>query len=107
MAWERRSNGLYYYRSHREGRRVRKEYIGSGPTAILIAEMDRTIRADRATWKADQRERRRSIEAADESLAVIDQATDIALSNALIAAGFHRHNRGEWRKRRANETCSQ
>src|SRR5262245_54846358 len=38
--WQRRGKKLYYYRTRRVGRRVVREYFGSGPEAVLAAALD-------------------------------------------------------------------
>jgi hypothetical protein len=35
MPWKTRKGSRYYYRSTRDGDRVRTEYVGSGPAAEL------------------------------------------------------------------------
>jgi hypothetical protein len=45
MPWAQRGWHKYYYRSVREGRHVRKEYLGTGPLAALYATEDAERRA--------------------------------------------------------------
>ena len=40
MGWEERRGRPYYYRSVREGKRVRKEYGGGGALGKLAAQID-------------------------------------------------------------------
>lgn len=61
MAWR---NGSYY-RSIRQGRTVKKEYLGRGPEAIAAAEADQVARLERA---------RRRVETAEERLAAASAA---------------------------------
>lgn len=49
MAWERRRNGIYYYRAHKVRGRVIKEYVGTGPLAEIAAERGILARTARAT----------------------------------------------------------
>lgn len=100
MGWERRGVGLYYYQSRREGTRIVKEYVGRGLLAELIAQADAALRNDeRATGQAISAEQERIGRAEAESEA-LHTAAEAALCRSLTAAGFHRHHRGEWRKRR-------
>ena len=47
MAWEKRRNGRFYYRSYRDPAtgQVRKQYIGTGPAAEEAARQDVAQRA--------------------------------------------------------------
>src|SRR5262249_45795361 len=98
MGWDK--GGRYYTRSRRENGRVVREYVGGGPIGQLAAQMDAIDRekreADRAFLKAQHDE----IAALDAPLDHLTELTDLLVRAALLAAGFRRHNRGEWRRRR-------
>ena len=105
--WERRERGgLYYTRSRREDGRVVREYIGGGALGESAAQQDaekrRIRREEAATW----REERKSLEALDAPLDELCRATEILSKAVFVAAGYHQHNRGEWRMRRGTE-CSE
>ena len=101
MGWEQRGRGSgpYYYRSVRDGGRVKKEYLGSGEFAEALARSDEAIR------QARQLERERALAEAGRlrELAApvlrLDEAADELLRAELVAAGFHRH-KGVWRRGR-------
>jgi hypothetical protein len=40
MAWESHNRKLAYYRSHRQGKKVTREYFGSGDLARLASGLD-------------------------------------------------------------------
>lgn len=40
MGWERRGSGRYCYESRRAGGRVVKRYVGTGPVAAAVAELN-------------------------------------------------------------------
>jgi|SRR5215216_3844403 len=101
MAWERRERGgLYYTRSRKLDGRVVREYVGSGSVGELAAQTDALERLqceeEAKAWK-EERERMEALEAPIEELC---EASEVFAQAALYAAGYHRHNRGEWRKRR-------
>lgn len=104
MAWERRGDRTYYYRSRTIGGRVVKEYIGGGLTGTLAEREDAMRRrnrdAERAALEADRDACTAAALAHDELSRVADALT----TAALIAAGYHRHDRGQWRKRHASRT---
>ena len=100
MAWEQRGNRSYYYRSVRSGTRVTKEYVGGGRVASLIAQMD-GIEREQQTQKRERAEFERQRWAALEGPALdLDAVTDLLVAAAMAAAGYRRHDRGEWRRRR-------
>ena len=101
MAWEKRKRGgSYYARSRKVNGRVVREYIGGGILGHIAALQDAQERRRReeeaALWK-EERDR------LDALMAPVDQLCEVAeiLSRAtLLAAGFRRHQRGEWRRKR-------
>jgi hypothetical protein len=105
MAWEtRKGGGRYYTRSRREGGRVVREYVGSGPFAELVAEMDqvaRDEREDRARRDRGEREREREkMEALIAPSVELGAAAEVLATAELVAAGYHEH-KGEWRRERS------
>lgn len=100
MAWERRRQGTYYYRTRKEQGRVIKEYVGTGPLAEIAAERDALARAARADEAEIQRRERAALLAIDAPLEVFTDSLETLTRACLLHAGFHRHHGGEWRKRR-------
>jgi hypothetical protein len=77
MAWERRGSNLYYYQSERIDGRVRKNYVGAGEVAQVIAHADETMRRSRAAHSERARvelEEARTLASAGEELC---EAADI------------------------------
>lgn len=100
MAWELRRGRAYYYR--RSG--GRKVYVGAGFAAEAIADLDALDRQDRAREREAERvevERLREALGPEDALAAFCAQADTRLVEYLTAAGYHRHHRGEWRRRRA------
>ena len=100
MAWERRGDGVYYYKTERQGGRVRKRYIGNGELAHIIAHADETRRRVWAERKAKERaelDEARSLASAGGELY---EAVEVLAVAELVASGYHRHKGGEWRMRR-------
>jgi hypothetical protein len=98
--WERRQRGgRYYTRSRRINGRIERQYVGTGPFAEFVAQMDALKRQRRKEQNRAMREERESLEALDRSLEELYEAARVLTQATLLAAGFHRH-RGEWRKRR-------
>jgi hypothetical protein len=99
--WERRERGgLYYTRSRKEGGKVVMEYVGGGvlgEIAALEDEYERRRREEEAAFFHEECERLDALLAPVEELC---EAAEVIARAALIASGYHQHNRGEWRKRR-------
>ncbi len=103
MAWETRAGaGPYYTRSRKVGGRVVREYVGRGPLAELIAADDAAQRAERAAAAASRQAQRAILAAADAPLVAFSNVLDGLAAATLTTAGYHRHHRGEWRRRRVS-----
>ena len=101
MAWEtRRGRGRYYTRSRKANGGVVREYFGVGEFAALIAECDAAERAERARKRAAEAATERELADLRALTEPLDSAGEGLARAALVAAGYRRHHRGEWRKRR-------
>ena len=95
MGWEERRGRPYYYRSVREGKRVRKEYGGGGALGQLLAQRDqlkRLQREEEASW----REEREHLQQNAGFLRELEEVAEILTRAQLLVVGFHKH-KGEWR----------
>lgn len=101
MAWEQRGGRSYYYTAERVGGRVVKRYVGNGKVAELTAQLEAAANAQKAADAEQQQQEREELDALDGSLNALHELADTLTDAALVAAGFHRHHRGPWRKRRA------
>ena len=99
MGWEERRGRLYYYRSVRKGKRVRKEYAGGGALGQLAAQIDELKRLQRKEEEASCKEERERLERSAGFLRELEEAAEILTRAELLVAGFHKH-KGEWRRRR-------
>ena len=101
MAWEKRERGgTYYTRSRKVNGKVVREYLGTGPLAELAAQMDALKRCQRQEEARALREECKRIEALETSLEELCEAAEVLTRATLLAAGYRRHNRGEWRRKR-------
>jgi hypothetical protein len=100
MGWDR---SRYYTRSRKVDGRVVREYVGVGPIGELAAAEDAMRRAERteaaAAWQAEKAR----FAALDAKLAALESLTQIVAEAAILAAGYHKHNR-EWRQRRGSRS---
>jgi hypothetical protein len=94
-----RNGRAYLYRSVRRAGRVTSEYVASGIDAQLIAAVEADDRDNRRCDLEEVRAERRELDALERALdEMAGRARDLA-RDALTAAGYHQHHRGEWRKR--------
>ena len=102
MAWEARGSRRYYTRSKRVNGRVVREYVGAAgaPVAELAAAADALRRADRRAASEARRAEQASWQAALAPLMELSRVADLMARAALLAAGYHRHSRSSWRKKR-------
>lgn len=101
MAWETRGgSGRYYTRSVRHGDRVQRQYVGTGPSAEAAARADRLRRDASEAARVAMRSALGEIAEADALVKAVADAAEVATRAALLLAGYHRHDRGAWRRRR-------
>jgi hypothetical protein len=100
MAWEQRGNHRYYYRSRKIEGRVVNEYVGGGQAGMLAAREDESRRRTREAEQVALQADRDAFEAAAAAHDAFARSADALMTAALVAAGYHRHDRGQWRKRR-------
>jgi hypothetical protein len=100
MGWKQINGRSYYYRSVREGSRVRSEYFGTGEVASLVSQIDMINRYDRETERRAWKGEKGQADAEDRELSDWFDGIAAVADAAMIAAGFHKHHRGEWRRRR-------
>jgi hypothetical protein len=92
--------GLYYTRSKKVGGRVVREYVGSGILGHVAALQDAQERQRREQEAALWKEERKRLEALVAPVEDLCEATEVLCRAALLAAGYRRHQRGEWRRKR-------
>jgi hypothetical protein len=102
MGWEKRKRGrqLYYTQSRKVNGRVVREYVGAGPLAELAALIDAEKRRRRAEEAAVWREEQERLEELAGFIDELCEDIDTIAQSMLLAAGFRRHKRGQWRKKR-------
>ena len=104
MGMERRWRRKYYYRSRRKNGRVVKEYVGSGEKAEEAAKNDtetRRLAVEAAKkFKEEERARRAELKRIARIFDVLRIVIDGLIETEMTAAGYHRHDRGPWRKKR-------
>ncbi len=99
MPLEHRNGRSYYHHSRRIGKRVRKEYAGSGEAAALMQKFDEMERDEKdfAAWQ-----KKKELSEWQERCALVRKAIARAnrcVADALRSSGWHQHRR-EWRRRR-------
>src|SRR5262249_36568801 len=101
MAWEMRGgSGPYYTRSRREGGRGIREYIGGGLRRELAAAADQTARQQREVLASSLATERADLLPLEQLMDTLHTVTDALARTELVQNGFHRHARGQWRRRR-------
>jgi len=100
VALERRDGNLYYYRSIRDGEKVRKVYVGAGEIARISHEGDILRRTGRETQREKQRAELERLDALAAPVEELSEAAEILARAHLIASGCHTH-KGEYRRARS------
>ncbi len=67
---------------------------------MLASQLDNIERDKHETERRATLAERKRVNALDATLDELNELTDLLVKATLLAAGFHQHNRGNWRKRR-------
>ena len=105
MGWEQVGGRRYFYLSRRVGGRPRRVYVGpaNSPAAELAAAADHLRRLGREAAARERQAERERLRGAEAPLLDLCELTDVLARAALVLAGYHRHDRGEWRRCRETE----
>jgi hypothetical protein len=109
MPWQEVAGGRrrYLYRSQRVNSRPVRQYVGRGPIAEMQATLDGLQRLGREIaareYQAEQARRR----LAEAPLLDLCDLTDVLTRATLVAAGYHQHDQGAWRRRRGHASRAQ
>src|SRR5215203_1015470 len=99
MGLEKRNSCVYYYKSRRDGEKVRKVYVGAGDFAHLAAQLDEAERLRREEETTRWRKEKKRLEASAAFVKELEGVAEILTRAELFVAGFHKR-KGEWRRRR-------
>ena len=99
MAWEARGSRAYFYRSLRQGSKVRKVYLGAGDVAKQAAERAAGAKAKRTADQAALANFQSKLAGVDQLVASTTEGVDLLTEATLLAIGYHQH-RGTWRSYR-------
>ena len=86
MAWERRGNKRYFYKSVRVGGKVKKIYLGRGPLADVAGEAIEAARLKRERVKESMRAQREQYQQADAVLVELADELDQLLAGEFLVA---------------------
>src|SRR4051794_18721354 len=97
MAWEKRGNKTYFYRSVFCDGKVKKIYYGAGPAGKLAADADALRRAERKAEEEARRWQKDQLDAAVTLTRDLNLGCELLAAATLLAAGYHRPCRHPWR----------
>jgi hypothetical protein len=99
MGWKTIKGRRYYYKSEREGGRVKTTYFEAGESGLLISRLESVDRAERQAERDEWRAEREENRAEEKAIANWFDDVQAVADSAMIAAGFHKH-KGQWRRKR-------
>jgi len=104
MGWETRKGKRYLYIKMREGGRVVSQYVGAASalgefhrgSELSFYAARRALERKRAAIRAEREE----MDLLSGEVADLCDGIDAVMRASLLLAGYHQHDRGQWRKRR-------
>lgn len=82
----------------RRGRRVVRQYVGAGKAGEAAAAIDRHRRMLQAAEREASAALLQHLAEQDASVVAFCDAVETVTRAFLLMAGFHRHDRGAWRR---------
>jgi len=99
MPWAQRGPHRYFFRKRKVRGRVVRRSLGRGPEAQLAAALAAQRQREREAQWAQRRQERGRWDAKTETVQRLIEVSDLLVHAALLAAGFHQHERGAWRRK--------
>jgi len=99
MAWHVIGTRRYFYHSERVNGKPVRRYIGKGKAGEVAAEIADLRRLEREIKARELMAEENRLKQAEAHLTELCEMTDMLVRAALIAAGYHQHDRGDWRRR--------
>ena len=103
MGWERRGKCNNYTRSRKVNGKVVREYYGVGLIGELASTLDKLHRAERIERENKFKEELAQVQQTDEAIEAFCFSVKTLFRAVLYANGYHQHDRGQWRRRRATQ----
>ncbi len=100
MPWDKRG---YFTSSTKVNGRTIRHYWGRGELAFRVAHQLTLDWQEKEAVRLAFHAMREDMEEIDAPLADLDNLADLLGKAALLAAGFHQHKHGEWRRKRHAE----
>src|SRR5262245_35735372 len=104
MPWEQRRQKRYFYRSERVRGRAVRRYAGTGAVGEVAATADALRRLNREIEARERQAEETRLREAEAPLLGLCAGAELLSRAALAAAGYRRHDRGQWRRRREPDT---
>src|SRR5262245_24607289 len=100
MAWQQVGLRRYYYRSLCVAGRSVRRYVGTGPVTELAAAADDLRKLKRTIAARERQAEQARHHQAEAPLRALCSLSDLLTRATFVTAGYHRHDRGAWRRRR-------
>ena len=75
------------------------EYVGGGPLARLISDLDEEERKERNQNRSRWKRNKQEVKSIEVDLAQLNEMTMSLVRAALLTSGYHPHKR-QWRRKR-------
>jgi hypothetical protein len=101
MGWKNINGVSYYYQQIRKGNDIHSVYVGHGLAAHRMAFQAELDSQERRTRSGPEKSERLQAEREDREVADWFSRVETIAQAAMMAAGYHKHHRSEWRRYRS------
>ena len=98
MAWQKRGRNSYFYRSKKSNGQVTTHYLGRA--SEVRAHQAALEDQERHTTRTKERQEQQAWVALDNQITTLSTLVTALSHSTLACAGYYKHNRSHWRKRR-------